>query len=67
MTEAVAVNRKLRVAVLDDGTTEPMRFFIDCLGDETDDAFEAVTAIVSLPDGDWVFVDLTEFDSVVFH
>ncbi len=56
MTEAVAINRELR-----------MQFFVDQYGEETDDAFEAVTAIAPLPDGDWIVLDLTEFDPVAYH
>lgn len=57
----IAINRPRRVAVTGDGREIVFTTMFDHLGDFTDDAAEAVAAVVQLPDGRWVALDLAEF------
>lgn len=62
--QAVAISRKLGTVIIDDGTELPMQNFIDRFGEDTEDAYEAVSAIAPLPDGRWFVIDLTQFETV---
>jgi hypothetical protein len=57
----IAIHRGRKVAVAEDGSECPFTDMLDCLGEETDDAAEAVAAIVLLPDGRWAAIDLRAF------
>lgn len=57
----VAVSRKRRAAIACDGSECPFTDMLDSLGEETDDASEAVAAICQLPDGRWCAIDLSKF------
>lgn len=62
---AEAISRKCKLVFLRDGEVLPMQNFVDRFGDDTDDVDEAISAIAPLPDGRWVVIDLTQFETVV--
>lgn len=62
--KAVAINREQGSVILDCGCMVQMQNFVDRFGDDADDASEAVSAIAPLPDGRWLVIDLTEFETV---
>jgi len=57
----MAINRKDRLAVLDDGQICMWTNMLDADGDETDRADEAVYAICQLPSGKWALIYLEAF------
>ncbi len=59
--QTLAINRPRRVAVTGDGREIAFTTMFDLLGEFTEDAAEAVAAVVQLPDGCWVAIDLAEF------
>jgi len=63
----VAVSRARRTAIVCDGSECPFTDMLDSLGEETDDASEAVAAICQLPDGRWCAIDLTMFGGEAIH
>lgn len=64
----VCVNRKRRVALLDDHKTEvPFDAMYDAEGEETPDAEEAISATLELPSGLWVVLDLREWHPPTLH
>ncbi|PWJ88361.1 hypothetical protein C8D77_11183 [Mesorhizobium loti] len=61
--DVAAVNVAQRIAVMDDGATVHLETLLDADGEETDDADEARSAVGQLPDGSWLAVDLTQFET----
>lgn len=62
------INRTMRLALLDDHETEvPFDFMYDVNGEETLDGHEAVSAVLELPNGEHMVLDLTEWVPVTLH
>ena len=63
--EVACVNRKLRVAIMEDGQELPVTNMFDGFGEETDDVDDAVSCVAG-PDADgmWVSIDFTEMEKV---
>jgi hypothetical protein len=64
MLEIVAVNREKRFALTDRGDVCPITSFYDRFGDDTDDPFEAISAVAELDADHWFAIDLTKFEPV---
>ena len=64
---AEAVNRTDETVLLSDGQIIPVESWLDDEAEPTDEVDLAMFAICELPDGDWLTVDLREFESVEFH
>jgi len=65
--EVIAINRLEACAVLDTGHIVHFSVMLGRDGDETNDVSECVCAVAPLPDGDWVVIDLTQFETVSVH
>ena len=65
--DIVAINRADMVMLLASGDVVDFDMMFDCDGDETEDAMDAVVAIVQFPNGLWGVVDLTQFDAATVH
>ncbi len=63
MSDVAAVNVGQRIAVMDDDTIVHLETLLDADGEETDDAEAARSAVGQLPDGSWLAVDLTQFET----
>jgi len=55
------VNLTQRIVLLGDGRTMPITMMVDCEGDETIDAAEAV-GVVAGQEGEWYALPLEEYD-----
>lgn len=60
--EAIAVNVYDGVILLDTNETVFIETMLDFEGDETLNHEEAMAAIAPLPNGQWIAVDLTQFE-----
>lgn len=67
MAHVVAINRTMQLALLDDHVTEVPFVMLDEDDQETEDVKEGVTAILELPDGEPVELDLTAWQPVTLH
>lgn len=67
MAHVVAINRTMQLALLDDHVTEVPYVMLDDEDEETDDVKEGVTAILELPNGEPVELDLTAWQRVTLH
>lgn len=67
MMQIVAINKSEGCAILDNGTFIHFALILDHDGEETDDASEAVVAVAPLPNGEWVVIDFSEFETVQVH
>lgn len=65
--EVIAINRSEACAVLNTGHIANFSVMLDRDGDETDDVAEALVAVVPLPDGRFVVIDFSEFETVTVH
>lgn len=67
MIEAAAVNLDLRIVAFDDGSTVPITNLFDEWGEDYEPS-EAVSAVAGpLPNGEWLALDLTEFEGVLLQ
>ncbi len=60
--DIIAVCRSKRLAVTDNDEICPITNFLDEMGDETDDAQAACTAVVKVRDDLWMAIDLRDYD-----
>jgi len=65
--QVTAINRSEACAILDTGQIVHFAIMLDRDGDETDDVLECVCAVAPLPNGDWVVIDFSEFETVSVH
>lgn len=65
--QVVAIKRSEACAILDNGTIIHFSLMLDIEGEETDDVSECVCAVAPLPDGKWVVIDFSEFESASVH
>lgn len=65
--EVIAINRSEACAVLNTGHIVHFSLMLDGDGDETDEVSECVCAVAPLPDGRWVVIDFSEFETVSVH
>lgn len=65
--DIIAISRREAAAVLDNGEVVPFANMFDGFGDETDDGSLATVAVVSLPNGTWMVLDLTDYEAVALH
>lgn len=63
----VAINRTMQLALLDDHKTEVPFIMFDEDDVETEDPAEGVSALLEMPDGEIVELDLTDWERVTFH
>lgn len=64
MSDVAAVNLSKRIVVLDDGATAPITDLFDAWGEcSPEDAVSAVAG--PTPDGDFLALDLTEFEEAL--
>ncbi len=65
--EVIAINRSEACAVLDTGHIVHFSVMLDRDGDETDDVAEALVAVAPLPDGRFVVIDFSDYETVSVH
>lgn len=65
--DIVAVNRTELAALTDDGVIGTITNLFDADGSETDDAMEAVSAVVRVSGHEWFAVVLADYDPVQMH
>ncbi len=65
--EVIAISRSSRISMLASGEAVTWARMFDSDGEETADVTEAVSAVHELPDGSWVTLDLTEWETVTLH
>lgn len=62
-----AIHFGQRIAVLEDGSTLPLKTLLDSDGEETDSIEDAVSAVAPLPDGRWVVIEFGAFEPRLAH
>lgn len=67
MKQITAINRTEACSILDTGQIVHFSVMLDAEGNETDDVSDCTVAVAPLPDGRWVVVDMSEFETVSFH
>lgn len=65
--DVVAINRRECYSMLRNQTICHWQRMFDINGDDTRDPDEAVSAVHPLPDGRWITLDLTEWETVTIH
>lgn len=65
--QVTAICRSEACAILDTGHIVHFALMLDIEQQETDDVGEAVVAVAPLPDGNWVVIDFSEFETVSVH
>lgn len=65
--EIIAINRSEACAVLSTGHVIHFSVMLDRDGDETESVDDAMVAVAPLPDGRWVVIDFSEFETVSVH
>jgi hypothetical protein len=65
--QVTAICRRDACAVLDTGEIVHFATMLDIDGNETDDPAECAVAVAPLPDGNWVVIDFSEFETVAVH
>lgn len=65
--QVAAINRSEACAILDTGQIIQFAVMLDIDGNETGDVSECVCAVAPLPNGDWVVIDFSEFETVSVH
>lgn len=63
MVDVFAINVAQRIAVMDDDSVVHLETLLDVDGEETDDTEAARSAVGQLPDGSWLAIDLTQFET----
>lgn len=65
--EVIAICRRDACAILDTGHIVHFAVMLDIEQQETDDVSEAVVAVAPLPDGNWVVIDFSQFETMAVH
>lgn len=65
--QVTAINLSEACAILDTGHIVHFATMLDMEGNETEDVSECVVAVAPLPNGNWVVIDFSEFETVSVH